>query len=700
MPFKAQLFGGFRLFSSCGREIEIGNRRARALLALLLLEPGEPLARDYICKLLWSGRFEAQARASLRQCLLALSRIFEEFGSPILKASRTEICIPEGLVSTDLGDLEAALTAGDVEEICANLREIGARPLLEQLHFGRDFEAWLAIRRNKIEQRLGMLVRDQLSILAASDRSAEHADVLEAWSVRVPDNRLAAGIAGSGGEISLAVLPFPQFNFGNVPRVLGEGVVDELITMLGRVPDLLVTGRTSSSQYAGTALPLPRIAEELGVSHLVEGSVHFQGEDAHINVRLIDGRTGFEVWAYRHEGSITDIFALREQIARKVRSGICGALNLDEQSASSRKMTANRDAYRLYLQGRALTHRAIGDNLLETAIDLLEQAVELDPDFAEAWTALAEAHVYKAVYTPCLDRIAESHKMANLAQIAIEKDPQQGHARAMLAIHQWTLKNPLRALDLAHEAFALEPDNPDVCIRLGSFLLYIGRTKDAAPYIERALRQDPIHGRNYGMLSTLYLNLGDIDAAMAAGQRMTDMGFPSMWHAVAIAASGDRERAVETYRATRRLMNTVIFPPAGSEPMTEEAMDMYWTFAAKGCLSGKAEDRALYCQMLDGLHATMHDPCDPTIVFPAIWMGHTDLVLKIYGECMHPANMFGLMSIWSDIEPIRQIRLSPKFMPFAQELGLVDAWEKYGWPDLLPEPDHDADQTRQLASNG
>jgi TolB-like protein len=219
--------------------------------------------------------------------------------------------------------------------------------LLEQLHFGRDFEAWLAIRRNKIEQRLGVLVRDQLSILAASDRSAEHADVLAAWSARVPDNRLAAGIGGSGGEISLAVLPFPQFNFGNVPRVLGEGVVDELITTLGRVPDLLVTGRTSSSQYAGTALSLPRIAEELGVSHLVEGSVHFQGEDAHINVRLINGRTGFEVWAYRHEGSITDIFALREQIARKVRSGICGALNLDEQSASSRKMTANRDAYRL-----------------------------------------------------------------------------------------------------------------------------------------------------------------------------------------------------------------------------------------------------------------------------------------------------------------------------------------------------------------
>lgn len=700
MPFRARLFGGFRLFSGCGREIEIGNRRARALLAILLLEPGEPLARDYICKLLWTGRFEAQARASLRQCLLALNRIFEEFGQPVLKTSRTEICIQQGMIATDLGDLEAFLHADQTDEICISLREIGAEPLLEQLHFGPKFECWLEIRRDKIEQRIDALVQDHLLRLCSSGRQQQHAQVLAAWNSRSPAEPTATRPAWPGRETSLAILPFPQFNLGDITSVLGEGVVDELITTLGRVPDLLVTGRTSSSQYADTALALPQIAAELGVSHLVEGSVHFQGEDARINIRLIDGRTGFEAWSFRHDGTVTNIFALRIQIAREVRSGICGALNLAEQSASSRRMTANRDAYSLYLQGRALTYRAIGGLSLETAIGLLEQAVEIDPDFAEGWTALAEAHVYKAVYTPCLDRMAESAKMAKLAGIAIEKDPQQGHARALLAIHQWTLKNPVRALDLAYEAFALEPDNPEVCIRLGSFLLYIGRTKDAAPYIERALRQDPVHGRNYAMLSTLYLNLGDIDAAMAAGQRMTDLGFPSMWHAVAIGASGDRVRAVETYRQTRRLMNTVIFPPVGTQPMSEEAMDLYWTIGARGCLSGKLEDRALYCQMLDGLHLTMHDPCDPTIAFPAIWMGHTDLVFKIYGKCLHPANMFGLMSLWTDIEPIRQIRLSPQFIPFAQGLGLVDAWQKYGWPDLMPEAAEKQAPGRQFEPQG
>jgi TolB-like protein/cytochrome c-type biogenesis protein CcmH/NrfG len=700
MPFKAKLFGGFRLFSSCGREIEIGNRRARALLAMLLLDPGEPLARVYICKLLWTGRFEAQARASLRQCLLALSRIFEEFGPTILKAGRTEICIPAGMVSTDLGDLESFLNAGKYDEACAILEEIGAEPLLEQLHFSPEFERWLSIRRGKIEQRMSTSVQDHLLKLTRGKRQAEYANLLSTWSGRSTGNREAARFMDHGGEVSLAVLPFPQFNIGNVTSMLGEGVVDELITSLGQVRGLLVTGRTSSAQYAETTLPLPRIAAELGVSHLVEGCVHFEGENARINVRLIDGQTGFEMWSYRHDGTLTDIFALREQIACAVRADICRTLKVDGPGNASRKMTANRDAYSLYLQGRALTNRAIGENLLDTAIGLLEQAVELDPDFAEGWAALAEAHVNKSVYTPCLDRIAESWKMAELAQIAIDKDPRQGHARAMLAIHQWTLKNPVRALDLAYEAFALEPDNPYVSIRLGSFLLYIGRTKDAAPYIERALRQDPVHGRSYAVLSTLYLNLGDIDRAMAAGKRMTDLGFPSMWHAVAIAASGDRDRAVETYRQTRRLMNSVIFPPVGTEPMTEEAMDIYWTIPAKGCFSGKAQDRAFYCQMLDGLHETMHDPCDPSIILPAIWMGHTDLVLKIYGKCIHPANMIGLMSLWTDIEPIRQIRLSPQFMPFAHAFGLVDAWEKYGWPDLMPASADNAANDRQFMSQG
>ena len=120
--------------------------------------------------------------------------------------------------------------------------------------------------------------------------------------------------------------------------------------------------------------------------------------------------------------------------------------------------------------------------------------------------------------------------------------------------------------------------------------------------------------------------------------------------------------------------------------MDDAARDAYFGMAAKGVCSGKSEDSALYCQVLDGLHATMADPYDPSIAFPAIWMGHAELAIKIYREGMSLANMFGLMTLWSDSDPIRQTRLHPDFMSFAKDIGLVAAWEKYGWPDLLPDP--------------
>ena len=277
--------------------------------------------------------------------------------------------------------------------------------------------------------------------------------------------------------------------------------------------------------------------------------------------------------------------------------------------------------------------------------------------------------------------------MAECARKAIELDPSQGHARAMLGIHHWTLNDPVGALDLAHEAYRLEPDNPDVVLRLGSFLLYIGRTEEALPYIEQAIDQDPVNGRNFAVLSVAQLNLGNLEAAIAAGQRMVDLGLPAMWLAVAIAASGDRKLALAQYRKTRELMNTVIFPPAGTRPLSGLVLNTYWNVAARGVCSGSAVHRKIYCSVLDYLHKTLPDPSDTSIVAPAIWMGYSDMVFKTLGTQITPANMYCLMSLWADIEPIRQTRLHPEFLPFAERIGLVAAWEKYGWPDLLPAPD-------------
>lgn len=680
----ASLFGGFKFFGSDNSEVAISNRRARAIIAMLCLSPDEPIDREHLSKLLWPGRFEAQARASLRQCLLDISKLFGPMDCDLLNTTRNQIRLNSGAVQTDLGDLENALTDGDYAEATGLLSAIGANPLLDQMNLGDAFDDWLRLRRYEVEQRLQVGISAALSKLERSGLLADHARLLNAWSLRSPalnpifDRQL--------GKVRIAVLPFKSIAKPDDQGFFADGIVDELITTIGQMPSMLVAGRTSSFQFKNSDKSPSEIASTLNVSYLLEGSIQRQDDQVRIDVGLTDAETGFESWSYSYDGSLDDIFAARANVTQAITNGLSEALNLQEHNPQPRTLTRNREAYGLYLQGRALTIRAIGDGVLPTAIELLEKALKIDPDFAECWTALAEAEINLTVYTPCLDRLERCAKAAGYAKKALNLSPQQAHARIVLAFHAWTQNDIVGALDLAFEAYRLEPNNPDVLNRVGSFLLYCGRSRDALPYIEASIDQDPVNGRNYAILSGVHLNLGNMDAAIDAGQRMVDLGFPSMWLAAATAIAGDRELAVEQYQLTKKLMNTVIYPPAGSAPMEPEAMDAYWLMAAKGLWSGEDQDRKNYCMVLEMLHATLHDPFDSTIVLPAIWMGEAQMVFKTLGKQITPANFFSFMSLWTDAEPINQVRSHPDFMDFTERIGMVAAWEKYGWPDLLPKP--------------
>jgi DNA-binding SARP family transcriptional activator len=151
---KASLFGGFHLRTAHGSEIVISNRRARVLLAMLCLDPDTPLERSHLSKTLWPGRFEAHAKASLRQCLLDVGKLLEANGCRILSVTRDRVSLIADTVQTDLVDLEQALAAGDVEPVSTMLHDIGAKPLLDQMQLGDNFERWLDARRAEIEHRI------------------------------------------------------------------------------------------------------------------------------------------------------------------------------------------------------------------------------------------------------------------------------------------------------------------------------------------------------------------------------------------------------------------------------------------------------------------------------------------------------------------------------------------------------------------
>lgn len=682
----ASLFGEFRLKKADGTEIPISNRRARALLALLFLNADQAINREQLSKLLWPSRFESHAKASLRQCLFDLGKLLEPLGPRILHVTRSSACLNGAAIASDLGDLEAELAAGNTIGAAMLLSEIGTAPLVAGMDFGEAFSAWLANRRMEAEHRLQVAVDDALEAAMLRGDLGGHGALIKAWALRQTSAPVDVIGAPTITKARIAVLPFEALYAKDGEDYFADGIVDELITTLGQVPQLLVAGRTSSFHFRSSNLTSAAIAKELRVAYLIEGSVQRQSEKVRIFVRLIDGATGFESWGHRYDGSIDNLFALQEAVAQAVTSALAETLGLEMDQPLIRNTTNSKEAYDLYLQGRALGSRIFGDGVLDKAIHFLQQAVTIDPLFAEAWVELAEAHHNVAVYTQCIDRNAAALRMADCARRAIALSPELGYPYALLGTYEWTRNNLVGGLDYAFEAYRREPNHPGVAMRVASFLIYCGRTNDAFPYVKAAIEQDPIDPRKYALLWAVKFGQGQMDEALKAAQRIVDLGWPSMYLALTSAVLGRNDLAIEQYVLTKRLVNSIILPPVGSGTMSDEAMDAYWLMAAKGVCSGQEADRQTYFQMLNVMYTVLHDKADLAITGPAIFTGNAEMVFKAFGHHLTPANILSFIQLWADVEPIRQIWQHPEFIPFAQRIGMAAAWDKYGWPDLLPPP--------------
>jgi TolB-like protein len=682
----ASLFGEFKLTKADATEIPISNRRAKALLALLCLNGDKAIDREQLSKLLWPGRFESHARASLRQCLLDLGKLLEPLGPEMLQITRNTACLNYAAIVTDLGGLEAALANGKTVEAARQLSAIGVAPLVDNMDFGEAFSVWICNRRTDIERRLQLAVDGALAAAMECGDIEGNRALAIAWTLRTPLAPRNAVVATTDTRTRLAVLPFQSLNAKDGEDYFVDGIVDEMITTLGQVPQLLVAGRTSSFHFRGSDLASPAIAEALRVAHLIEGSVQRQGERVRIFVRLIDGATGFESWGHRYDGTLDDIFALQDTVARAVTAALAENLGLIMDTPQVRDMTTSKKAYDLYLQGRALNARLWGDDVLTRAAELLNEAVALDPDFAEAWVLLGDVHQRMGIYLAGTNQTEASAIMADCVRKAMAVKPDLGMAYGLLALNQLTQNNFVGALDLAFRGYGVEPQNPAVASRLGGLLMFCGLTRQGMRYINEAVDRDPVDGRHYMLRSAGQLNSGNIDAAIADGQRCVDLGFPSMWLGVAHAAAGHHDVAIDAYQQTRHVIAKSIPPPSGMTPMSPEMIDAYWLVAAKGVCSGQTEDREAYCRTLDFLHTSMVDKEHTAITMPAVFMGYAELLFKTIGTRITLGNVAGLLSMWADINPIRQIWQHPEFIPFAQRIGMAAAWDKYGWPDLLPAP--------------
>ena len=211
------------------------------------------------------------------------------------------------------------------------------------------------------------------------------------------EDQRPAAMAGSLPEKSIAVLPFENLSEEKGNAFFAEGVQDEILTRLAKVADLKVISRTSTQRFKSVPENLPQIAKQLGVVHILEGSVQKVADQVRVNVQLINALTDAHLWAETYDRKLTDIFAVQSDIAKTVAETLQAKLSGSEKIAMSKKPTTNPEAYELYLQGRFFWNKRTGPDLLKS-IDYFNQAIAKDPNYALAYAGLAQSWIVLPAY--------------------------------------------------------------------------------------------------------------------------------------------------------------------------------------------------------------------------------------------------------------------------------------------------------------
>jgi TolB-like protein/class 3 adenylate cyclase/Tfp pilus assembly protein PilF len=304
---------------------------------------------------------------------------------------------------------------------------------------------------------------------------------------------------------SIAVLPFENLSSEKENAYFADGVQDEILTGLSRVADLKVISRTSVMQYkAGPKRNLREIATDLGVAHVLEGTVQRAGGRVRVNAQLVDARTDSQIWAERYDRDIADVFAIESEVAGMIVAQLQAKISPSEKAAIEQKPTADLAAYDLYVRAKTLIATAVfstpeGESLSE-AVGLLNQAIERDPAFAFAYYQLAQAH--DLIYFVGLDHTPARLAMADAAiQSLVRLLPDSGEAHLALANHLYCgyldYDHAREELKLAQKSL---PNDPLVFEILGYIDRRQGRWTESTKNLERAVELDP---QNRGLLKQL-----------------------------------------------------------------------------------------------------------------------------------------------------------------------------------------------------
>jgi TolB-like protein len=341
------------------------------------------------------------------------------------------------------------------------------------------------------------------------------------------DPNAAGGLDHGDFLKAIAVLPFDNLSSDAENAHFADGIHEDVLTQLSKIADLTVISRTSVLPYRETELSLGEIARELGVGSILEGSVRRSGDNVRITAQLIDSRTDEHLWADNFDRALTvaNVFAIQTEIAQQIAVALQATLSPEEASRIAHQPTDNLTAYDLYLRAREAYARYLEDDN-EEAIRLYRQALEIDPDYSDAWAGIADAYAQRVLVFGYPETLSDS--VILLANRAIQLDPESPAGYKAKALAHSIRQQFRLSLESNLAAVERDPNHHGATNNAGVDHDRLGRLDESLRWYKRSARLDPI-AFGPGNVATTYAQLGELERARAVFSEHVDQPQNAGW---------------------------------------------------------------------------------------------------------------------------------------------------------------------------
>jgi tetratricopeptide (TPR) repeat protein len=351
----------------------------------------------------------------------------------------------------------------------------------------------------------------------------------------------------------VAILPFINATGDTANDFIGVGIWEVLMANAASLPDLTVASRSSVLEYRGAGRRIEQISRELGTRWVVDGSYQRFEDQIRLTVTLFDAQADRLTWSSQLDGVISKIFELQSALARQIAEALAPAA----RPPSARFPTQSPQAFSNYVRARVLLERQDVSGNISSAVELLEQALKLDPRFALAHAALGEA--YWSWYGQSM-RTEWTMKALSALTEALRLDPNQAEVRRTVAIIYKGTGRSQEALEELRLALKSEPENDEIHRRLGEVLFELGRKDEAIACFETAIRLRPNFWRNHGTLGLAWYRMADYTRAIQVFTRVVELQPDNAWGfqilGTAQHASGKIEQALANYQRSMSISPT------------------------------------------------------------------------------------------------------------------------------------------------